>query len=200
MNLLVFFPIFTATFGLVYLFTLLGIWLNNDHHIMYRQNEPTIVYISDIGAVHKTLFIILSSILAVLYLVTKIILTIVNKFLYEIVFGITTSSFLILLSVFDAFDHEQLHFIFAFLFFISTLLNILVDCIKLRKLNGSFNKNIIFKLFLLIFGILFFILFIVLHSYCSNCIANSVSAILEWLLVLVFIIYIYSLAFDIITE
>ena len=113
--------------------TLFGLWAR-DHFIRYEYDDGEVAYISNVGARHKTVFIVGTALTGTLYVATLILtkrtfdLETRRRFkrgvsIISIVFGIISGVSLLLLSVFDSVNHKGAHYTFTGLFTVFTLLS-----------------------------------------------------------------------------
>lgn len=138
-------PFVGFLFGAATLISLLVIWLAQGHP-RYKQTESTVVYISDVGADNHTLFIVLGTLTAVFFFVS-IYLDFQLRHKYRIpvrvkrverassglsvIFAFICAVACILLTIFDAFNHEVLHWTFSGIFFVALLLSGLFNMIEI---------------------------------------------------------------------
>ena len=130
-------PLFGFLVASAMILSLLIIWLAQGHP-RYKPDEATIVYISDVGAANHTLFIVLASISAVLYFWSlwmdyrlrhsQRIASRMRRFESwmagcAIIAAFISAVNLILLSVYDAFNHDTTHWTCAVIFFIALIVS-----------------------------------------------------------------------------
>ena len=138
-------PFWGFIFGWATIISLLVIWLAQGHP-RYRNNEATVVYISDVGADNHALFIVLGTLTAVFFFVsifldyrlrhTERIPVRVRRYerasaAISVIFAFICAVACILLTIFDAFAHETLHWTFSGIFFIALLISGLFNMIEL---------------------------------------------------------------------
>ncbi|TPX61790.1 hypothetical protein SpCBS45565_g07174 [Spizellomyces sp. 'palustris'] len=191
----------------------------------YKQDEAPIVYISDVGAKYKTLFIVGTATTSALYVGTLLADFILRSLGYlperrqrretidavlSILFGFLAAACLTLLAIFDALNHSSLHwgltlgFIFSLAcsagFKVAELRRLRKDHWGIRALWRSFRT----KLVLVIFAIGLTIAMIVLMSICTSdpsrpeyCDSqHSAAAVCEWVAAYVTAAYFLSLVSD----
>ena len=130
-------PLFGFLVASAMILSLLIIWLAQGHP-RYKPDEATIVYISDVGAANHALFIVLGSIAAVLYFLSlwldyrlrhsQRIASRLRRFeswmsSIAILAGFVSAVCLILLTIFDAFNHSSIHWPCAIVFFIALVIS-----------------------------------------------------------------------------
>jgi uncharacterized membrane protein SirB2 len=121
--------------------TLLGLllwWIIDDHHKEYKIDETTVVFISDVGAAHKALFIPGTALTWIFYsasLFTERWLRHLRRIpgsmrkretIYDIVacvFGFCGGLALMLLSILDAFNHSTAHWILTAVFVVCIVIS-----------------------------------------------------------------------------
>ena len=146
-------PLFGFLFGAATLISLLVIWLAQGHP-RYRNNEATVVYISDVGADNHTLFIVLGTLTAVFFFLS-IYLDFQLRHKYRIpvrvkrshraasglsvIFAFICAVGCILLTIFDAFNHSTLHWTFSGIFFVALLLSGLFNMVEIGGETGCFG-------------------------------------------------------------
>ncbi|KAG2171642.1 hypothetical protein INT43_008368 [Umbelopsis isabellina] len=182
-------PIINFFAALALFLTLLLLWVTSGHP-RYKSNEATVVYISDVGAVNKPLFIGLGTTISILFVSTLAIDYLLRRkkrlrpmvrrkaekpiALLSILFSVVAAVGLICLTIFDAFSHSTMHWTFAAIFFvglaISGALNVTEigllhkDHPKSRQLRWSFRA----KLIIIILAVISLILMAVLMGVCSK--------------------------------
>ena len=138
-------PFWGFIFGCATIISLLVIWLAQGHP-RDKNNEATVVYISDVGADNHALFIVLGTLTAVFFFVsifldyrlrhTERIPVRVRRYerasaAISVIFAFICAVACILLTIFDAFAHETLHWTFSGIFFIALLISGLFNMIEL---------------------------------------------------------------------
>jgi len=189
---------------------LFGLW-GRDHFIQYRSDEGQVVYISDVGAEHKTPFIIGTSITGTFFVLTLIFTKLCfdmetrrrlkrNVSIIAIVCGFIGAVSLLLLSIFDAFNHSGAHYTFTGLFIVFTLLSALfsiVHRVSRNYLNFTVALRAGFVGLVIPLAITFVVLTVIKGP--SNVLTlRSVAASLEWSIAILFIFYLATFALDLI--
>ena len=120
-------PFWGFIFGCATIISLLAIWLAQGHP-RYKENEATVVYISDVGADNHALFIVLGTLTALLFFAsifldyrlrhTARIPARVRRIervaaALSVIFAFICALGCILLTIFDAFRHQTLHWTFS---------------------------------------------------------------------------------------
>lgn len=221
-------PLVNFAVGLATIVTLLVLWLAEGHP-RYRGDESTVVYISDVGAAHKAVFIALASTTAVLFFVT-ISLDFLLRHMKRIpkrlrrrerawavvstFFAFFTMLFCILLTIFDAFNHDTLHWPFAATFFICLVLSGIANLVEIAYLSRDYRgdpllkTSFFLKLTIIVLGVCALISIAVIagicnhrtppggetNQYCNR--PSSGEAALEWFLAVCFLAYIGTIVFD----
>ena len=132
-------------FGCATIIALLAIWLAQGHP-RYQQDEATVVYISDVGAANHALFIVLGTLTALSFFgsifldyrlrhsarIPARVRTIERvSAALSVIFAFICALGCILLTVFDTFKHQTLHWTFSAIFFVALLLSGLFNMIEL---------------------------------------------------------------------
>ena len=138
-------PFFGFVFGCATIISLLAIWLAQGHP-RYTQDEATVVYISDVGGANHALFIVLGTLTAIFFFGsifldyrlrhTARIPARVRRIervaaALSVIFAFICALGCILLTIFDTFHHQTLHWTFAGIFFVALLLSGLFNLIEL---------------------------------------------------------------------
>ena len=147
-------PFWGFIFGCATIISLLVIWLAQGHP-RYRADEATVVYISDVGADNHALFIVLGTLTAVFFFASIFLdyrlrhtaripervrrIERVSAAL-SVIFALICALGCILLTIFDAFRHQTLHWTFSGIFFVALLLSGLFNMIELGG-KTSFAAN-----------------------------------------------------------
>jgi len=180
-------PLVSAVVWFGTVLALLIIWLANGSP-QYEQSEHTIVYISDIGAKYKPLFIAGAAVTAVFFIATLLAdraLRHRNRLpafshlderfsVCAIVFGIIGSIALVLLTILDAFHHDTAHWILTAIFIIAIALNCVFNTLEthylsrrypvLRRMRKSRNA----KIALITIGIIAAVVMAILMGTCDE--------------------------------
>ncbi|CAD6914982.1 unnamed protein product [Tilletia laevis] len=146
-------PLFTAGCWLSNIIGLLLFWTIREDQREYKDELSTIVFISDIGGIHRTYFIILSSCTAGFYILTTILRhfrsqhwssrhsgTAKERQIWWLSIASSFSAFvaamsLVLLSVFDTFHHRPVHVSFLILLVLNVSLSVLLQIIPVLYLT-----------------------------------------------------------------
>lgn len=221
-------PLIGALAWIATLAALLIAWLVEGHP-RYRNTEAKFVYISDVGGHIKPLFIAGACVTVAFYIASLLAdhffryntehrrlpgfvrrVEVVSSILV-VIFGILGSAFLVLLTIFDVFNHQQAHWVFTGLFIIGIAISGLFNCVEvayLRKDYPHFKRlttSAIIKISLLAVAVAFAIAMVVLMTTCSitatteegHCDrAHSTAAGFEWSIALIFALYIGTYTID----
>ncbi|CAD6889482.1 unnamed protein product [Tilletia controversa] len=149
-------PVITAGCWLANIIGLLVIWTVRDDKREYEREEASVVFISDVGAAHKTYFIILSSCTAAFYVLTTFLerhLRHVRRIpgsvkqkqthldIASVVFACFGAASIVLLSVFDAFNYSRVHWSFALLFIATVAISVLLQTIQVISLSKDHDER-----------------------------------------------------------
>ncbi|KAJ3021103.1 hypothetical protein HKX48_009198 [Thoreauomyces humboldtii] len=167
---------------------LLILWATHDvPH--YKQTEANIVYISDVGAKYKTIFIVGTSVTSgffLLSLFTDFVLrrrhrlatqTRTREVVYAVLsmcFGILACIALVGLSIFDAFNHSTVHWTLTLIFMVTLSISAIFTSAEIRLLrNDHSNKlalshSFVVKAILLSIAIVAVVAMIVLMEICPE--------------------------------
>eukprot|EP01117_Protostelium_nocturnum_P004899 TRINITY_DN1777_c0_g1_i1.p1 TRINITY_DN1777_c0_g1~~TRINITY_DN1777_c0_g1_i1.p1 ORF type:complete len:273 (+),score=50.69 TRINITY_DN1777_c0_g1_i1:188-1006(+) len=199
-------------------------WWGGEGAPRYRGQTATIVYISDTGAEHKALFVAGASVTAVFYVISLI----VERYLRHearlpkakrtvekvmaglaIVFGTIGAIGLVLLTIFDVFNHGTAHWILTIVFVLGVAISAIfqfIEIVLLKKdhpLRKHLKRNATIKLVLVLLAILFVIIFAILYGVCrgdayrDNCDpVISAAAVIEWIVAFIFDAYLITLVLD----
>ena len=197
--------------GLIWIATISVLFLRwgLDDFIRYDSDDGDIVYISNVGAVHKWGFILGTSTTGVPFfltsLFTKLYYDLRNKrrskrilsTLFVLSVFISAVS-LILLSILDSVNHKNAHYTFVGLFIAFMLISAILLIIY-RYNRNEVNWVLLLRSLLIGMFIVLIITFIVLgrigqRDNRSN--LKSVAAAIEWSLAILFVIYLFLFAFD----
>jgi len=225
----IWFPIVGGLTWLGGLLALISLWAKAGRP-RYRPGEAKVVFISDIGATYKTLFIIICCITASLYILSLFAerwlrhvdrLPVALRFrekVYDwlaIFFGVIGSAALILLSIFDAFNHSTIHWSMTLVFVVGIALSALFQFGEVWSLHKdhpdrrSLLRNAIIKLVVISLAIACAIAFGVTYGLCGGSAdaekgrtaqqcnrITSTSAALEWTVAFILVFYFLTLAAD----
>jgi len=181
-------PIFNFFAALALFLTLLLLWVTAGAR--YKSTESSIVYISDVGAVYKQLFIGLGTVIGVLFVVTLTLDYYLRRqrklrpmrskkkeqplALLSVFFGFIAALGLILLTIFDAFNYSTLHWTFALVFFIGLAISGMLNVWEVNLLHKDHPKSRLlkwshrFKFIILVLAIICLIAMIALMFICST--------------------------------
>ncbi|KAG2177439.1 hypothetical protein INT44_007950 [Umbelopsis vinacea] len=225
-------PIFNFCAALSLFLALLLLWVTAGQP-KYKAGESNIVYISDVGAVHKQLFIAIGTIIGVLYVVTLVSDYVLRRkkllrpmerrksekplAIASIFFGCIACLGLILLTIFDAFNHSRLHWTFALIFFVGLAISGALNVAEIGFLHKDHPKSRLLKwsyrikICIIILAIICLICMIVLMAVCSNASnkydaqgnlsptcnkEDSASAVFEWCIAFLFSFYLATNTLD----
>lgn len=149
------FPILTFAFWTTAIVGLLVIWAVRDNFRQYEGEEASIVFISDIGALHKTFFIIFCCLTAAFYILTSLAerhlrhtrkipgsvrkkQTILD--ICSVICATIGSAALILLSVFDAFNYSRVHWSMTLIFVVFVALSVLFQVLQVFSLSHDHDR------------------------------------------------------------
>ncbi|OZJ05056.1 hypothetical protein BZG36_02098 [Bifiguratus adelaidae] len=123
--------------------------------IEYQPKEATIVYISDVGAAHKVLFVPVACVTGAFFILTLL----AERYLRHIrrlpgnmrprqrhsaivatVFGIIAGIALILLSIFDAFNYSTVHWIMTLLFVVCLTISAISQAVEVYTLSEDYPR------------------------------------------------------------
>ena len=194
------------------LLALLGIWAARGKP-RYKNQNQAIVYISDIGAHEKALFIVICCVTGSTFALSLVIdrllrhknrLSTLNRkkekiFSYiSIFFGIVGAIALILLSIFDDVNHDHLHWSFTCVFIVTVALSAITQTIEykwlkkdnpdLRRLQISYTLKVVFAVTAVGTAIAMAVLSFTHHS--------SAAAVTEWTIAFLFAFYVLVMVYD----
>lgn len=225
----IFFPIIAGLTWLGGILALLLLWVT-DGKPRYRGDEASVVFISDVGAVHKTLFICICCVTAGFYILSLFSerwLRHVDRLPVDlrtrekifdwlaIFFGVVGSAGLILLSIFDTFNHSTVHWSMTLVFVVGVAISAIFQSGEIWSLHKdhpdrkSLLRNSILKLIVVGFAVLTAIAFGITYGLCSGDIdpkgrfsaaqcnrITSACAALEWTVAFILVFYFLTLAAD----
>ncbi|RSH92713.1 hypothetical protein EHS25_008159 [Saitozyma podzolica] len=184
----IFFPLFAALVWLGGILALLGLWVK-DGKPRYRGDEASVVFISDVGAVHQTLFICFSAVTSAFYITALFAerwlrhvdrlptdLRVREKVFdwLAIVFCIIGSAGLILCSCFNAFDHSTIHWSMALVFIVGVALSAIFQTGELWSLHKdhpdrkSLLRNSVYKWIIVVVAVACAITFGATYAVCGG--------------------------------
>ncbi|KAK1927747.1 Frag1/DRAM/Sfk1 family-domain-containing protein [Papiliotrema laurentii] len=225
----IFIPLIGGLTWLGGILALLLLWVT-DGKPRYRGDEASVVFISDVGAVHKTLFIVICSVTAGCYVLSlfaerwlrhidrlPVDLRIREKIFdwLAICFGIIGSAALILLSVFDTFNHSTVHWSMTLVFIVGIALSAIFQAGEIWSLHKdhpdrkSLLRNSIYKLIVVGFAVACAICFGATYAVCGgDAIAKgsrsastcnritSVAAAFEWTIAFILVFFFLTIVAD----
>ncbi|CAO1623404.1 unnamed protein product [Parajaminaea phylloscopi] len=182
-------PILTTGLWLCDVIGLLVLW-SRDGFPQYQENDASFVFISDVGANHKTWFIIFSVLTGIFFIasmVTERYLRSTRRIpgskkkrqtVYDalcVVFACLGALFLGLLSGLDDVNYSTVHWSCTLLFILCTGISVLFQILELFSLSHHHDSSIrhlkynaIFKSALLVFAVCVLITFIGLYAKCRG--------------------------------
>ncbi|KAI5449312.1 hypothetical protein NCC49_004814 [Naganishia albida] len=219
----VWFPVVAMGTWLGGLLALLGLWVHSGKP-RYQGDEASVVFISDVGANYKTLFICICCVTSGFYILTMLAerwLRHVDRLPSDvrrreqifdwlaIFFCCVGSAGLILLSIFDTFNHSTVHWSMTIVFIVGVALSAIFQSAEIWSLHkdhpdrNHLKRNSIYKLIIVTFAILEAIGFGILYAICSgeantprcNRITSGAAA-MEWAVSFTLIFYWLSLVMD----
>jgi hypothetical protein len=188
--------------------TLFALWAVDDF-IRYDYDDGEVVYISNVGARHKTVFIVGTAITGTFFILTLIFTKICfdtedrRRFkrgasIASIVFGIIGGISLLLLSILDSINHKGAHYTFTGLFGVCTLISAILTIIY-RFSRNQINLAVFMQVLFVSVVIPLAITFVVTSAIkrpSDQTQLKSVAASIEWSIAILFIFYLTLLIFD----
>jgi len=181
-------PVIASVVWTATILTLLILWLANGHPD-YRNDEGSVIFISDIGAKYKPVFIAGACVTAFFYPLTLFaerwlrhldrLPTTKRKRekasgIIAIIFSIYGSIALILLTIFDAFHYSTAHWVLTLIFALCVGISAISQAIEIFSLKKA-NPGIAYlkqsarvKLVLIITVMVCVLLFIILYGSCDG--------------------------------
>jgi len=182
-------PLITFSLWITDIVGLLGLWANDDFN-EYQPTNANIVFISNVGAVHKTFFIIFSSLSAAFYIAT----TLTERHLRHarripgslrkrqtvldvcsLIFAFIGAAGLVLLAVFDANNYSNVHWSMTVVFVVGVGLSVLFQTLQIFSLSKSHDDELwhlramaIVKTCLLAFAVVVLIVFVSTYATCRG--------------------------------
>ncbi|SPO23313.1 uncharacterized protein UTRI_01991 [Ustilago trichophora] len=162
------FPILTFASWTTAIVGLLALWAH-DRFVQYEPEEASVVFISDVGATHKTFFIIFCCLTAAFYILTtfaerhlrhkrKIPGSVRKKQtildICSVICAIIGSAALILLSIFDAFNHSNVHWSMTLIFVVFVALSVLFQVLQVFSLSHDHDRLTTLKVIAIIKAII----------------------------------------------
>lgn len=209
------FPLISAAVWFGILVALLSIWTAQGRP-MYERGEGSVVYISDVGADNKTLFICGTSITGAFFVVSLCIerwlrhkarldRNIRNREKWlsvaAIFFAAAGSACLIGLSIKDAFNYDTIHWRLTIGFIVCVALSAIFTCAEWGWLNSDYEAarylrfSYLLKLLIILCAIAFAIVMGVYFGGDTTR-SQSIAAIMEWTIAFLFDAYLWTLVFD----
>ena len=187
---------------------LFALWAVDDF-IRYGSDDGEVAYISNVGARHKTVFIIGTAITGTFFvftlILTKICFDMENRRRFKrgvsiasIIFGIIASISLLLLAILDSINHKGAHYTFTGLFILCTLISA-VFTIVYRYSHDRVNLTIYIRVLfvsMVIPLIITFVVMTVIRQPNDQTQLRSVAASIEWTIAILFIAYLALFALD----
>lgn len=182
-------PLVSAVVWFGGLLAMILVWTIADDHRRYRGDEATVVFISDVGAAHKAIFIPICVVTSVFYIgalfaeralrhVDRIPGTIRRREawwdLAAVIFGTIGAIALILLSCFDAFNHSTLHWSFTLVFIVGVGLSAICQTCEVAYLSkdhpdrAHLRRNSIYKMTVVSIAIVVAIAFGATYAVCGG--------------------------------
>lgn len=149
-------PIVTFCLWITCIVGLLGLW-RADGFPQYVPGNATVVFISDVGAEHKTFFIIFASLSAAFYMITTLLerhlrhqriipgstrkrQTVLDSF--SVAFAIIGAIALILLSIFDDINYSRVHWSMTVVFVAGVAISVLLQTLQIFSLSKSHDDEL----------------------------------------------------------
>ncbi|CAF1015315.1 unnamed protein product [Adineta ricciae] len=187
---------------------LFGLWARDDF-VRYEPDDGEVVYISNVGAVHKTAFIIGTSITGTFFfltlLFTKLCFDMENRRRFKrsmsiisIICSLIGGASLILLSIFDSSNHSGAHYTFTGLFIVFTILSAIFTVFH-RFSRYQWNFTVYLRVAFIGLVIPLAITFAVMSSIKGpNNVSTlkSVAASIEWSIAIIFVMYLAAFGLD----
>lgn len=218
-------PILTFASWTTAIVGLLALWAH-DHFVQYKISEASVVFISDSGATHKTFFIIFCCLTAAFYILTTFAerhlrhqrripgsvrrkQTILD--ICSVVCAIIGSAALILLSIFDAFNHSNVHWSMTLIFVVFVALSVLFQVLQIFSITHDYEGlrtmrfMAIVKAIILSLAIVGAIIFVITYGICrGNAYPGnnrcdrivSTAAVCEWAIAFMLDIYFLTYVVD----
>jgi len=187
---------------------LFALW-GADDFIRYDYDDGEVVYISNVGARHKTVFIIGTAITGTFFVLTLILTKICfdmedrRRFkrgvsIASIIFGIIAGISLLLLSILDSINHKGAHYTFTGLFIVCTLISAILTIVY-RFSHDQINLSVFIRYLFVCMVIPLAITFVVMSVIkrpSDQTQLKSVAASIEWSIAILFIFYLALFALD----
>jgi hypothetical protein len=200
--------IIAALVWLATIATLFGLWARDDF-IRYDYDDGEVAYISNVGARHKTVFIVGTALTGTFFvltlILTKICFDMENRRRFKrgvsivsIIFGIIAGISLLLLSILDSINHKGAHYTFTGLFIVCTLLSAIFTIIyrfSHNEVNFVVNIRALFVGLVIPLAITFVVTSVIKRPTDQTQL-KSVAASLEWSIAIIFVFYLALFALD----
>lgn len=204
----VFVSIISSLVWLATIATLFGLWAKDDF-IRYEFDDGNIEYISNVGARHKTVFVVGTALTGTFFVLTLIFTKLCfdrehrRRFkksisIVSIILGIIASLSLMLLAIFDSVNHKGAHYTFTGLFVAFTLLSAIFSIIyrfSRNEINLAVNLRILFVSLVTPLVITFIVMSLIKRSNDETQL-RSVGACMEWSIAILFALFLTIFALD----
>ncbi|CAF0990510.1 unnamed protein product [Rotaria magnacalcarata] len=204
----VFVSIVASLVWLATLVTLFSLWAEDDF-VRYESDDGEVVYISNVGARHKSVFIVGTAITGILFVLTLIFTKLCfdkesrRRFkksisMLSIIFGILSGISLSLLAILDSVNYKIAHYIFTGLFIGFTLLSAISSIINRfsrNEVNVAVNIRVLFVSMITPLVITFVVMSLIKRPD-NETQLKSVAASLEWSIAFFFVPYLALFALD----
>lgn len=190
--------------------TLFGLWAK-DGFVRYEHDDGEVVFISNVGARHKAVFIVGTALTGILFVATLIL----NKICFDmenrkrfkrgmsiisIIFGIIAGISLLLLAVFDSMNYNTVHYVFTGLFMVFTLLSAISSTLyrfSHYEINLAVSLRVLF-ISLVIPLVITFVVMTLIKLPDNQIHVKSVAASIEWSVAILFVVYLALFALDLV--
>ncbi|KAK4704515.1 hypothetical protein P7C70_g1690, partial [Phenoliferia sp. Uapishka_3] len=183
------FPILATVFWSATLLGLLLWWIIDDHHKTYQIDEATVVFISDVGAAHRGLFIPGCALTWIFYSATLFAerwlrhlrripgaLAVKDRWasIVAVFFGVIGGFALLLLSIFNAFEYSTAHWCLTAVFVVCVAISAAAQTLEIMWLERDhrdrkhLRRNAIWKLVIVAVAIAFAIVFGATYGACRH--------------------------------
>ncbi|KAF1836566.1 hypothetical protein BDW02DRAFT_493206 [Decorospora gaudefroyi] len=208
-------PIFSSIVWIAMLVTMLVYWAATGKPIYSTMSEGQhIPYISDIGASNlKPMFIAMSAVTVVTFSLAFVferwlrhkgrLVANTSKWqkIYSVCATVTAiigAAGLILLTVFDAKRHNQLHDAFLGVFIIAYIISAIFICWEYQRLGVHYREHSILRIsfWIKLFFIIAEIGLAIAFGICSRQHIWNVAAVLEWVVAFIYCLYVFSFFID----
>jgi hypothetical protein len=187
---------------------LFGLWAADDF-VRYDSDDGEVAYISNVGARHKTVFIIGTALTGTFFVLTliftKLCFDMENRRRFKrgvsitsIIFGIIASISLLLLAILDSINHKGAHYTFTGLFIVFTLLSAIFTVIyrfSRNEVNIAVYIRVCFISLVIPLAITFAVMTIIKEPDDQTQL-KSVAASIEWSIAILFVFYLALFTLD----